>query len=124
MELLASDDPALALARPSGVLVVCYLIGDASGSGFGSALWDDKELLWELGYYGPGHRKESSKFREADNLVTWLEQLEREGHLEGSELFVFTDNLSFEGTFYKGHSTSEKLCDITLRLRLVQQRTG
>jgi hypothetical protein len=35
-----------------------------------------------------------------------------------------TDNSSFEGTYYKGHSSSEKLSDIILRLRTLQQRTG
>jgi hypothetical protein len=44
--------------------------------------------------------------------------------MEGVETFVFTDNSSFEGTFFKGHSTSKKLTGIILRLRQMQQRTG
>jgi hypothetical protein len=40
------------------------------------------------------------------------------------EIFVFTDNSSFEGMFFKGHSTSKKLTGIILQLRKLQQRTG
>lgn len=44
--------------------------------------------------------------------------------MDGMEIFVFTDNSSFEGTFFKGHSTSRKLTAIILRLRQMQRRTG
>jgi hypothetical protein len=44
--------------------------------------------------------------------------------LHGKEVFLLTDNSAFEGTFYKGHSSSEKLSDIILRLRILQQRSG
>jgi hypothetical protein len=37
---------------------------------------------------------------------------------------VITDNLPFEGTFFKGHSLSRKLNDIFLRLRLVQMQSS
>jgi hypothetical protein len=40
------------------------------------------------------------------------------------EIFMFTDNSSFEGMFFKGHSTSKKLTGIILQLRKLQQRTG
>lgn len=50
--------------------------------------------------------------------------MEKQGALSDKEVFIFTDNSTFEGTFYKGHSTSEKLCDVILRLRLVQQRSS
>jgi hypothetical protein len=56
--------------------------------------------------------------------VTRLEQLESKGRLTGAEVLVFTDNSTFEGCFFKGHSTSEKLTDIILRLRQLQQRAG
>ncbi|KAL7519144.1 hypothetical protein ACHAWX_003937 [Stephanocyclus meneghinianus] len=68
--------------------------------------------------------QESSNFCEANNLVSRLEELEQEGCLEGSEVFLITDNLPFEGTFYKSHLSSQKLNDIILRLRLVQMQTS
>jgi hypothetical protein len=53
-----------------------------------------------------------------------MEKLEEEGRLNQVEIFVFTDNFSFEGAFFKGHSTSKMLTGIILRLRKLQQRTG
>ena len=50
-----------------------------------------------------------------------VEDLVREQRVNGHELFVFTDNLVFESTFYKGHSASRKLSDIILRLRRAER---
>ena len=50
--------------------------------------------------------------------------MESDGKLQEREVFIFTDNSSFEGTFYKGHSTSRKLSDIILRLRQTQRKSG
>lgn len=65
-------------------------------------------------------RGESSNFREALNLVARLEKLAHDGELNGQEIFLLTDNIVFEGTFYKGHSQDEKLTDLVLRLRKVE----
>ena len=123
LRLLAGSSPSVTVVR-SGTFFTFYLMGDASGKGFGLAYWDLENLQWESGHYGPQLQAESSNFREADNLVRRIEKMEAEGILADKEIFIFTDNSTFEGTFYKGHSTSEKICDIILRLRLVQQRTG
>eukprot|EP00956_Cyclotella_meneghiniana_P002842 scaffold3367_cov32-Cyclotella_meneghiniana.AAC.1 len=123
LALTEPEEPVLALARPEGDISL-YLMGDASGKGFGSAFWDDKAKEYETGQYGSAMQRKSSNNRESDNLVTRIERLEEEGRLYNQEVFIFTDNSTFEGTYYKGHSTSEGLCDIILRLRLVQQRTG
>ena len=45
-----------------------------------------------------------------------LEGLVRDGTVKGHEVFMFTDNSVFESSYYRGHSTSEKLSDITFRL--------
>jgi len=44
--------------------------------------------------------------------------------LDDAELFVFTDNQVFEGTFYKGHSGNIKLDGLVLRLRKVERERG
>ena len=124
MKLMDTPTPALTLARPTGSVQGYYLMGDASGKGFGSALWDSEGIFYESGHYGERHQRESSNFREADNLVRRIERMEVEGKLREREVFIFTDNSSFEGTFYKGHSTSVKLCDIILRLRQAQRKSG
>lgn len=101
-----------------------YLMGDAKGKGFGSAFWDGERIDWESGHYCLDFQGESSNFWESENLTRRLKKMEREGLLADKEIFIFTDNSTFEGTFYKGHSTSEKICDVILRIRLVQQRSS
>ena len=49
-----------------------------------------------------------------------MERAVDEGKLKDVELFLFTDNIVFEGTYYKGTSSSKKLFDLTLRLRKAQ----
>ena len=56
--------------RGSSNNVAFYMPGDASGSGFGSALIRDKSLVYEAGTWSGDWRAESSNFREADNLVS------------------------------------------------------
>ena len=40
------------------------------------------------------------------------------------EVFVFTDNMTAERAFWKGTSSSEKLCDIVLALQELEMETG
>jgi hypothetical protein len=40
------------------------------------------------------------------------------------EVFVMTDNIAFEGAYYKGHSPSEKLNDIVFRLHKAERDGG
>jgi hypothetical protein len=101
-----------------------YLMGDASGAGFGSAFWDDTHIDYQAGDHASHLAEESSNFREADNLVSCLEELARNHQLDQSEVFIIMDNQPFEGTFYKGHSSSQKLNDIILRLRVLQRSTA
>eukprot|EP00956_Cyclotella_meneghiniana_P020426 scaffold36140_cov54-Cyclotella_meneghiniana.AAC.1 len=122
-DLLAGKNPSLVRVRSESE-VSLYLMGDASGKGFGTAWWNDMKMDWESGFYGFWHQQQSSNYRESDNLVRALERMNADGLLANKEVFIFTDNSTFEGTFYKGHSKSEKLCDIILRLRLVQKKSG
>lgn len=80
--------------------------------------------MYNAGNWRMDLSEESSNWREANNLTTRIEELADEGRLNSQELFVFTDNLVFEGTFFKGYSSSKKLTEIILRLRLVERRTG
>jgi hypothetical protein len=101
-----------------------YLVGDASGVGFGSTNWTQHDNF-SVADYGTWHNSvttdESSNFREAGNLIIWTKALIREGKLkEGSELFVFTDNSVAERTLYKGSSSSLKLHHMILELRKME----
>lgn len=124
LKLTAGEEPAVQACRALVALVALYLVGDASGRGFGSALWDDKGVLYNSGTWKLGCSKESSNWREANNLTTRIEEMAEEGRLDGKELFVLTDNTTFEGTFYRGYSSSKKLTEIILRLRIVERQTG
>ena len=93
-------------------MLAFYVPGDATGSGFGSAVIDTKGIRYQAGTWSGDWRAESSNFREADNLVLRLEQIGREGLVQGHEIFMFTNNFVFEACYYKGHSASEKLSDI------------
>ena len=98
-----------------------FLPGDASGSGFGAALIQDQRILYFSGAWAGKWRNESSNFRESSNLVIRLKELIDEGVIRDQELFVFTDNFTFESCYYKGHSTNELLTDLILELYLAAQ---
>jgi len=125
LEFVKGDAPAIQKCRVSTVAVALYLMGDASGAGFGSALWDNEGVEYEAGNWKQHWEEESSNFREASNLTARIEKLGNDGTLHDKELFVFTDNSSYEGTFYKGHSkTSAKLTELIRRLRVLERKFG
>jgi hypothetical protein len=105
-------------------MLAFYVPGDASGSGFGSALIGGEGIDYQSGTWSGDWATESSNFREADNLVLRLEELVGLGTVKGHEVFMFTDNSVFESSYYKGHSTSEKLSDITYRLHQAVRNGG
>ena len=73
-------------------------------------------ILYESSTWVEDWREESLNFREADNLVRRLEELVSQGLVNGCEVFMFTDNSTFQSTYYKDYSTSRKLSGIILRL--------
>ncbi|KAL7468881.1 hypothetical protein ACHAXS_009127 [Conticribra weissflogii] len=123
VELTEGSEPAVQSIRVRDTVTAFYLMGDASGKGFGSGLWDGV-LQYEAGNWASHCQDESSNWQEANNLVTRVEDLAEAGRLEDIELFLLTDNIVFEGTFYKGHSNSPKLNAIIFRLRRLEKETG
>jgi hypothetical protein len=92
--------------RPTNTVAV-FMVGDASGSGFGTSSWSQnaEELTAQFGAWDVETSNESSNFREAYNLVLRVEQMVARGELmEGSELLVFTDNFGSERAFHNGSS--------------------
>lgn len=117
LALTEGKEPPRGRLRPEDTLVALYLPGDASGSGFGSAVIKKDGIIYQSGTWVQDWREESSNFREADNLVMRIETLVEEGTAVNHEVFVFTDNQVFESCFYKGYSkTSPKLANIILKL--------
>ena len=63
----------------------------------------------------------SSNFKELNNVVSTLEVMkEDENGLSGVELFLFIDNSVAEGAVFKGTSTSKKLFNLVLMLKLLE----
>jgi hypothetical protein len=56
----------------------------------------------------------SSNYRELSNLFETLEEGLHSGQLTTTEVWIFTDNSTAESMFWKGHSSSPRLNDLTL----------
>jgi hypothetical protein len=115
------EEPPTQRYRGEKLATVLYLLGDASGHGFGSINVDGDKIEWQTGVCSEAWKEESSNYREANNITTRLEELAKGKSLSGVEIFLITDNMVFEGCFGKGHSTAEKLTDIILRLRVLER---
>ena len=115
-KLMTIKEPPRVQLRAREVLQALYLPGDASGSGFGSAVIGTKGIMYESRTWKEDWTNESSNLREAGNLVIKIEALVKEGKIQGQEVFLFTDNSTFEFMYYKGYSSSWKLSAIILRL--------
>ena len=117
--------------RGSKLNTAKLVFGDASGGGFGSS-WekgkvegeDDERVGFRFGTWDSQSSEESSNYRELRNLTETLELMGNDGELDGTELFVFTDNSTAESAFAKGSSSSRKLFELVLRLRKLEMTNG
>ena len=76
-KLTASTEPPATKCRVGTAMSALYLMGDASGQGFGSGLWDGEGLWYEAGNWADHHRDETSNWKEANNLTLKAEELGR-----------------------------------------------
>jgi len=122
----ASDKPCWRFVRGKEVMVAEYGFGDASGSGFGSSYATQNGIQYRFGTWNADVGGESSNFRELKNLVDSLcDKVNIDNsRIRGLEVFLFTDNSVAEGAFYKGTSSSRKLFELVLRLRLLEMTAG
>ena len=128
LRLLCSQaKPPWRMARGTSSRSVYYGFGDASGSAFGATLQHafSNTVHYEYGQWLTSVTDgESSNWREFTNLVEFLEAKGDSGDLDGAEVFMFTDNSTTEGAFWKGTSSSRKLLSLVLRLRQLEMKTG
>jgi hypothetical protein len=66
----------------------------------------------------------SSNCTEVENLTNRLEQLVSTGSLKNHEVFLITNNLVFEGAYYKGHLHSRDLSDIVFQVHKAERDGG
>jgi len=130
--------PPLRVVRPSHVVQVFYGFGDASGKQFGATLSENyncrgrlsehkltKEgIRYRVGLWSPEEEEESSNYKELKNLVDTIKEEAGAGRLRDCELFIFTDNSTAEGCFYRGTSKSRYLHALVLELRKVEMTFG
>ncbi len=121
-ELFKGDSPTRRRARPGKMAVATYGFGDASGKGFGSSLSIRGDLYYRHGQWADQVEEESSNYRELSNLVLTVEEAVGRELLRDCELFLFTDNSTAEGAYYRGTSGSRLLFELVLRLRVVEIR--
>jgi hypothetical protein len=120
--LLGAETPAEVLIRASRVFTVLYGFADASGKGFGSTVLGKDGIRYRIGTWDSDTEDESSNFREFENVVCALEAEARSGALEGAIIFMCTDNSTVEAALAKGNSSSRKLFELVLRVRLLEMR--
>ena len=120
--LLADEHPPCRLVRGRKMLVVHYGFGDASGAGFGTSWKRSKGgVMIRYGVWGSDDGEQSSNYRELKNLVDSLVSLSKQENLEGTEVFLFTDNAVAESAFYKGSSSSLLLFNLILKLSILEK---
>jgi hypothetical protein len=116
-ELMSDVEPPLRMVRTKKISVAIYGFVDASGVGFGSSMETPGGLAFRYGLWGRDADDTSSNYKELRNLVEAVEEGVTSGELQNSELFIFTDNLTAEGAYYKGNTGSRLLFELVLRLR-------
>ena len=121
LELMTEDLTApVVVVRSKRILLVRYGFGDASGGGFGSSLTSRIGIKVQIGTWNEQGSNKSSNFRELGNFVLRLEKEAALGELEGSEIFLFTDNSTAESAFHNGTSSSKTLFELVIRIRKLQ----
>ena len=118
------DLPPVVSVRSTSCMVLVYGFVDASGSGFGSTLLVKGKIKYRIGTWSSLEDSNSSNWREFENLVCEVEQAGKKGWLKESTVLIATDNKVVEACIYKGNSSSPKLFDLIVRLKLMEVRHG
>ena len=116
--------PPVVTVRSTSVVMVVYGFVDASGSGFGSTTLVKGNINYRIGTWSSEEDQNSSNWREFENLVCEVEYAGEQGWLNNSSILFATDNEVGESCLYKGNSTSVKLFDLIVRLKLVEMKYG
>ena len=116
-----ANSPPLRVVRASKVVEVFYGFGDASGTGFGSSFDGNsaEKVYYRFGQWCTLEAEESSNFRELQNLIQGLRDFLVRHSISGAEIFLFTDNSVAESAYWKGNSSSRKLFELVLELRIL-----
>ena len=120
LSLMSANAPPKRAVRPKRISVVVYGFGDASGAGFGSTFSAGKDVYFRHGVWGKDAEGLSSNYRELRNLVEALEDGVKAQQFQDSEIFLFTDNTTAEGAYWKGNTPSPVLFELVVRLHKLE----
>jgi len=124
-QLFSPLTPPTRLVRCTSRLVAIYGFVDASSAGFGSSLeLPDGMLFFRHGLWGRDADSASSNFHELCNLVDSIDEGVQRGELANLELFIFTENTTAEGCYYKGNTDKRRLFAQVLRLRKLEMHAS
>ena len=104
--MFSRELPPIVSVRSTRCQVVVYGFVDSSGSGFGSTLLVKGNIEYRIGTWSSNEDKNSSNWREFENLVCEVEQAGEKGWLGASTVIVGTDNQVVESALYKGNASS------------------
>ncbi len=130
--------PPLRVVRPAHIVHVYYGFGDASGKQFGATLssgYDclsklsttrqDAQGIWfRVGLWLAIEETKSSNYKELRNLVVTVSEEAKAGRMKDCKFFLFTNNSTAEGCFYRGNSKSRRLHELVLDLRRLKMGYG
>ena len=122
--IFSNELPPIVQVRSTSCLIIIYGFLDASGSGFGSTLLVKGNIEYRIGTWSSSEDKNSSNWREFENLVCEVEQAAEKGWLDNNNIILATDNQVVEASLYKGNSTSIKLFGLVVRIKLVEMKYG
>lgn len=122
--LFSGETPPVRDIRCKSSTNFFYGFGDASGTSFGSSFEKDQHIEFEYGQWCTESSERSSNWRELKNVVEAVRSFVEKHDLLGAEIFIFTDNSTAEGAFWKGTSSSRRLFELVLELRELQMRRG
>jgi hypothetical protein len=132
--LFSAEVPPEVVMRVSKILIVVFGFGDASLGGFGSSFARDgirsfgspqerkDGISFRIGVWLFSEAAESSNNREFTNTVEAIEDEARDGSLNNTELFFFTDNSVVEAALFKGTASTEKLLELVIRFRKLEMK--
>ena len=114
LSLLFGDKKYLRLIRGTVTVEVLFVFGNESRSGFRSYWTEEDYVGFRFSVSNEEGDGTSSNYREFRNLVETLEYLGRKKGLDGSEVFICTDNMVSESIAVLGSSRSEIICDLVV----------
>ncbi len=117
---------------------VYYGFGDALGMQIGATLSESyscrqqlsnprqggRGIRFRVGLWTVEEEEESSNYKELKNSVDTVSEEAGAGRLRDCEFFLFTDNSTAEGCFYRGNSKSQHLHALVPLLRTLEMTYG